>query len=200
MEHIRQTIQTLIDKIEKQERELAATKLTVNLLLKELGEQPKYNLETEQSEATACHGKWRSDEFYGQSLAGAVKRILLARKAVSLGAASVNEIFDALKSGGYEFGSTDEINAKTVLRQNLRKNSAVFHRITSTGAYGLKEWYPHAKPERKTSDDASEKPETEQEAGPEQVEFVAPASGPSERVVSKPKQHNRIKDSLVETP
>jgi hypothetical protein len=58
----------------------------------------------------------------------------------------VNEIFEALVAGGYKAETEEEANAKRGLRIALTKNSQTFYRVPS-GAYGLLEWYPNAKPQ-----------------------------------------------------
>ncbi len=90
----------------------------------------------------------RSDQFYGQPLATCTRAILEMRKSANRGPASVNDIFDALTSGGYSFETKDADNAKRGLRISLRKNAA-FHKLPG-GQWGLTEWYPNAK---KTRDD-----------------------------------------------
>jgi hypothetical protein len=194
MDHIRKTVETFVAKAEQLERDLLDTKRTVNMLLKQLGDPPRYNLETKSDETAAVHGSWRTDEFYGQPLASVVKRILLARKAAGLGAASINDIFEAMKAGGFQFGSQDDVNAKTVLRQSLRKNTAVFHRLPSNGNYGLKEWYPNVKEKPKTNGDNGGKEEGDDEPG--ETVFVAPPAAPPERVVTRNGRHEKAKSGV----
>jgi hypothetical protein len=175
MDHIRQTAETFIAKVEQLERELLEHKKMVNMLLKTLGEPERYNLEPEPEAAVPVHGNWRSDEFYGQPLAAVVRKILLARKAVNLGAAPVNDIYAAMKEGGFDFGSQDDESAKHGLRASLRKNTFAFHRLPN-GNYGLKEWYPAAK-ERK-SNGASEVKEED-----DGVQSAKAAKAPPKRAV-----------------
>ncbi|MBI3466050.1 MAG: hypothetical protein HY000_23800 [Planctomycetes bacterium] len=99
-------------------------------------------------------GAIRSDQFYGRPLATVVREILEMRKASGLTAASVAEIYSKLVEGGYQFETSNEENAKRVLRISLTKNPA-FHKIPN-GDYGLKEWYPNAKQPQPKKDKQTE--------------------------------------------
>jgi hypothetical protein len=93
----------------------------------------------------------RSDEFYGQPLATAIRAVLEKRKGAGIGPAAVRDIYDTLGSGGFKFEAKDEDNAIRGLRQSLTKNSSTFHKLPN-GLYGLLEWYPNAKPARPDDD------------------------------------------------
>lgn len=132
-------------KIQALEAEIAKTKDFVNQIRAFEGETPLYT-ETVAS-MNGSLASMRSDRFYGQPLATAVRDILEMRKVANLGAASINEIYSTLISGGYNFETANEENAKTGLRSALRKNP-VFHKIPGNGQYGLSEWYPKRKKSR----------------------------------------------------
>ena len=84
-----------------------------------------------------------SDSFLGKRMGSAVREYLTMRKTSGGDApATVREIFDSLKKGGYAFGSKDDDNAIIVLRAMLRKNTAQYHKLEN-GKYGLRAWYPH---------------------------------------------------------
>src|SRR5207302_1756011 len=100
----------------------------------------------------------RSDQFYGQTIYGAAKSYLELRKVSGLGAASVNDIYAALRKGGFKFEAKDDENAKNGLRVSLRKQSTLFHRLPN-GDYGLLAWYPKAKPPK--DDDDQDEPAKE---------------------------------------
>ena len=116
---------------------------------------------------------WEADEsgrtnFTVSLCASAVREILEMRKAGGLGAASVNEIYDMLVTGGFHFDAKDDENAKRSLRISLTKNSALFHRVPN-GQYGLLSWYPAVKTPKdkepdepagpRTKDDTADEPE-----------------------------------------
>ena len=163
-EHIELAIQDIQAKLRLQEEEVLQTKRTVNQLCRVLGKPEMYQ-DAEAGLSAASLFNLRSDQFYGQPLASAVRSILDMRKAGNHGAASVAEIFRALKEGGYHFDTKDDENAKRTLRISLTKNP-IFHRVPN-GEYGLASWYPNAKKPKK-DDDA--------EADDEQPEASVPAT------------------------
>ena len=101
---------------------------------------PEAELERSGGASMHMHG----DEYYGKALASVVRMVLEARKSASIGPATVNEIYDAMVKGGYQFETRIEDNAQRGLRVSLSKNTTVFHRLPS-GKYGLTEWYPAVK-------------------------------------------------------
>ena len=125
------------EKIRSLEAELVKTKEFVNQIREFEGQAPLYPDVAVKLEGSL--GVMRSDRFYGQPLATAVRDILEMRKAQGLGAASINEIYKTLTAGGYKFDTANEDNSKTGLRRP-RKNP-VFHKIPN-GDYGLSDWYP----------------------------------------------------------
>jgi len=135
------TIELLAKKVTAKEEEANKVKKLVNELCSEVGIDPRYpNI----SEAGAVSSAIRSDQFYGQTLTAAIRNYLDQRKSVGLGAASVSEIYSAIKSGGYKFESKSDQNAQTSVGNTLRKSSSIFHRLPN-GQYGLLAWYPTAK-------------------------------------------------------
>ena len=96
----------------------------------------------------------RPDQFYGKRLGAAAREYLEMRRAQDIGPAKPREIFDALKSGGFQFGSKDEANQMVVLRTMLRKSSQMFHKLPN-GSWGLRSWYGNIK-QAKEEDQNSE--------------------------------------------
>src|SRR6266540_1433883 len=97
-EHIRQTIADLQAHLQQQEQEALDTKRLINNLCKRAGMPPIYG----DAELVASSGpslSIRSDQFYGQPLAGSIREILEMRRALKQGPATVNEIYDALVMG-----------------------------------------------------------------------------------------------------
>jgi len=78
-------------------------------------------------------------------LTAAIRNYLDQRKSSGLGAATVTEIYKAIKAGGYKFETSNEENQKISVGNALRKTSSIFHRLP-TGYFGLLAWYPSAKP------------------------------------------------------
>lgn len=73
---------------------------------------------------------------------GEVQALSCRQGRKNSGAAKLDEIFAALKEGGYHFGDSDG-DAKAGLKIALGKDGKV--RALPNGAYGLWEWYPDAK-------------------------------------------------------
>ena len=149
---IQSAIEVFKTRVKEKEDELNRLKKAVNDMARDAGLPVIYA--SIASENTVSLTSLRSDQFYGQGLSTAIRMYLEMRKASSLSAASVNEIYEAVKSGGFKFEAKDEENAKTGVRNTLRKNTAQFHRLPN-GEYGLLAWYPNAKP-AKNGDDQEE--------------------------------------------
>jgi|GEM_PF-841677 len=140
-EHVSQTIQMIHGQIRDLERDLSEKKRMVNYLCGLAGQPPLY---PESSLETSGIRPIRSDEYYGQPLATAMRMVLERRQAGNLGPANVGEIYDALVAGGYKFDTKNQENAKRGLYNALTKNSTTFHKLQN-GGYGLLEWYPGVK-------------------------------------------------------
>jgi hypothetical protein len=141
-------ISKLEEQLRAQEKQIAETKRTINQILKVAGQPARYTdiNATTTASVTNIHG----DAFYGRPLATVVREYLEMRKASNLGSATVNDIFEALTRGGYQFETKNDENAKRGLRISLTKNAATFHKLPS-GQYGLLDWYPEKKNERQRS-------------------------------------------------
>lgn len=142
-DQLKAAIATLQGELALQEEEVANTKRLINQLAKRAGLPPPYG----DAELLARSGlSFSPDQFYGQPLHIAMRTLLEMRKASNPGAgpASVNQIFDALREGGYQFDAKNDENAKRIIRIMLTKNSGVFHKLPN-GHYGLLSWYPGAK-------------------------------------------------------
>ena len=77
-------------------------------------------------------------------MTAAIRNYLEIRKSSGLGAATVTEIYRAIRDGGYKFEAKSEEIAQIGVGNALRKTSSVFHRLPN-GQYGLLGWYPSAK-------------------------------------------------------
>lgn len=87
----------------------------------------------------------RPDQFFGKSLATAVREYLKFRGQ----ACTAQEIYEGLRTGGYEFPK--DWTLKYQLRNltiSLSKNRKDFVYVKSSNAYGLWEFYPEKKRER----------------------------------------------------
>lgn len=144
-------INDLVAKIDERMKPIIEDKRMVNKLCDHANLPPRYpDVETD---ATRGSMTFRRDQFHAKPLATAVREFLEQRGPSDrggLGAATVNEIFDALVAGGYQPETDDLENAKRGLRIALTKNSVTFYRIEGGpfgSSYGLLEWYPRAKPQ-----------------------------------------------------
>jgi hypothetical protein len=166
-DHIRQTIADVQKRVAEGEKRVLDDKRLANQLAQMAGLSPVYGdaeLQTNSLGLTI-----RSDQFYGQPFATSVRDILMMRKALNQGAASINEIHAALVEGGFAFETKNEDNAKRGMRISIAKNNVLFHKLPS-GKIGLREWYPNAKPIK-----ASRSPEDDGDAndGNDETEGVS---------------------------
>lgn len=133
--------------VRRLEDEANELKRTVNKLCQYANRPPAYSVaDTKVPDVFNI----RRDQFYGVPLATAVREYLSMRgdpKTGGLGATTVNEIFAALKEGGFAFDTKNDENAKRGLRISLAKNVAAFTKVPGIGegAFGLTEWYPTVK-------------------------------------------------------
>jgi hypothetical protein len=160
-----QVINDLATEITADEAALRKKKETVNTLCGAVGRPPAYTVE---SAAGTVPTQIRSDQFYGQPLAGSVRTILEMRRAQNLGAATNREIFDSLTAGGYEFDTKNDDVAQKSLRNSLAKNTALFHKLPN-GQFGLLSWYPNVKKQRPAAATPDEE-EAMQEAAADEEE------------------------------
>jgi hypothetical protein len=129
-------IVALQQKLNEQQRGVADTKRTINMLLKMSGKTPLYADDDEESS-----GSVRADQFYGKGLATSAAEYLSMRKQ----ACQPDEILRALEAGGFDF---DLMNWKQndrlrLLALSLAKNTGAqgkFHRLKN-GSFGLRSWY-----------------------------------------------------------
>lgn len=136
-----EAIEELVADITKMEVAVREKKKTVNTLCGVAQRDPLYPTE-EPTDVVPT--RIRPDQFYGQALASAVRTILETRRQQNLGAATVNEIFDVLSAGGYQFQTKSDDVSRASLRNSLAKNTTTFHKLPG-GQFGLLSWYPNAK-------------------------------------------------------
>lgn len=161
-EHVEKTIAEYRALIEAQESLLRDKKRVVNDLCEMAGLPKTYADVDLQPKATT--GGFRSDQFYGKPLASSVRQILEARFASNLGPATIYEIFDVLKAGGYAGEGTDEVMRRGV-SISIAKNTAMFHRLPND-KIGLLSWYPNAKkPKDEENNVTEDKPKPKSEPG-----------------------------------
>lgn len=198
-------IATLVRRLQEKERmanELhgAANELreTINLLCIQAGLPPRYpdgdggggGIESPAAQVSGVGTgamQINGDTFFGQKQATAIRNYLEMRRSAGIGPAKPREIYDAIRQGGYQFKAKDDETALVGMRTLLRKMNTTFLKVPGTsGAYGLRAWYPHVqavkaaaastKMEGKTGTEetaAEEASDTEPSAATETKEAVA---------------------------
>ena len=141
-------------KLDEQLQGVADTKRTINMLMKMSGQDPMYpDADAERS------GAVRADQFYGKGLTKSAAEYLAMRRQ----ACQSDEIYRALKAGGFDFGlqgwNGDDRDMVRNLAMSLSKNTGAatgkFHRLKN-GSFGLRAWYDEDFLEKvKDSSDAS---------------------------------------------
>ena len=130
---VSRTIEMVQAQVLALEQQVAEKKRMVNSLCGLIGRTPVYaNTEPERGIAVGI----RHDEFYGKPLASAVRSILEKRNAAGLSAATLYEIFDAMKQGGFRFNAKNDGTARRSLAISLAKNTVTFHKLPN-GTIGL---------------------------------------------------------------
>lgn len=152
-EHLKHTIADLQSKLAEQEEAVITTKTLINQLAEMAGMPPVYS-DAELQVANTSNLSIRSDQFYGQPQATCVREILEMRRSLNQGPATVNEIFEAMKEGGFAFDTKNDENAKRGLRISISKNTALFHKLPN-GRIGLLAWYPKAKQPKNGTNDST---------------------------------------------
>lgn len=140
MKHTQQTIAELETHLQKIEAEAKKIKNTINCLCEVMGEPPKYE---EIEEKPAKMVGQRHDEYYGRPLATVISEVLANRKTTGLGSVSLDEIYQQLIVGGFQFTGKNEGIKKRGLAISMGKNPKFHHLPNDT--WGLKKWYPTAK-------------------------------------------------------
>src|SRR5712691_9393787 len=100
-DHIIKTIEQVREEISKAEAVILPKKLLVNQLCEMAGMQPIYT-GIEDSASTGSRLTIRRNAFYGKPLSTCLREILEMRASLPIKEASLDQIFDALKEGGYD--------------------------------------------------------------------------------------------------
>src|SRR4051812_5529067 len=127
-ESARQYLSVLQGKLKEQEATVLETKRLMNTICKLHNEAPMFS-DAEMNVSSGPSLSIQSDQFYGQPLASGIRQILELRKGLGQGPATVNDIYEALKEGGYKFETKNDDNARRGLRISLMKNTATFHKL-----------------------------------------------------------------------
>jgi hypothetical protein len=165
-EEFRPAIEALQKDLADLQKKASDTKSTINRLCELAGAPPMYDDVAEDGSQPTIT-TLRADTFYGKVINTAAREYLQMRKAAGLGPATARDIYENLKRGGFAFDTKIENNAITGVRNTLRKNSSIFHKLPN-GEYGLLSWYPRAKAAKTTSAaDADDEPSEVETGAPE---------------------------------
>ncbi|MCA3256347.1 MAG: hypothetical protein INF91_12110 [Alphaproteobacteria bacterium] len=139
------TLDKALAKVAAAEAEVVKYKQFVNMICELDGREPMFSVEELRVGGAQQGGgsglRFAPDAFFGKPFATAVREILTARKSAGVVApASVDDIYDALKAGGFGFPSNDPEKQKMGLAVSLGKNTVTFRKLPN-GLYGLAEWY-----------------------------------------------------------
>lgn len=129
--------------IEEHEQKIRGLRMAINTLCENVGMAPRYEDAALSATSSTRVTTIRDDTFYGKRQTSAMREYLEMRKTQGMGPASPREIYEALKTGGYQFESKDETVALVGMRALLRTQPNVFHKLPQ-GTYGLTAWYPDA--------------------------------------------------------
>lgn len=145
IEELQAQMRPLEDQIRPILDQINAKKELVNQLCVHAGAQRIY-LDLDEGKAiTASLGPILPDQYFGKATATVVRDILERRKKANLGAIPLQDLYEAMKAGGFEFDSRDPETARRSIAITLGKNTQTFIKVPSTGSWGLTEWYPNAK-------------------------------------------------------
>lgn len=137
---LEKAVDSLYNELEKLNSRINEIKKNINSLSALMGKEQPFQ-ESELSSINSANNI-RPDQFFGKALATSVKEYLKMRGQ----AVPAKEIYEALKSGGFEFtGNKNEAIQSRNLAISLGKNTNDFVYVKNSNAYGLWEFYPEKK-------------------------------------------------------
>jgi hypothetical protein len=160
-EQVKPLLDPLVAKINERSKRLAdelaadrADKTNANALCLMAGLPGMYKLDGGADGQIAPSSqalKFKTDDFVGVGLSEAVAKYLEARKASGTmeGPATLDEIYEALLSGGFKFGGTTDnpSNHKRAMNIALTRNTAQIHKINEN-TFALRRWYGMRSPRK----------------------------------------------------
>lgn len=149
-------IEGLYEELEALAEQSKQIKGAINTLTVRSGGTPPFtDLEQAQS---ARGGSILPDQFFGLPFMTAVKAYLRLKGR----AAPAKEIFDALKSGGYEFSGDEKVHWRG-FTINMSKNKGAFVYVKPSDSWGLPEFYPGYKAKKEKKGEEIDETENESE-------------------------------------
>jgi hypothetical protein len=163
-DYLRKAIEELEGKLQQQLNEATETKKAINLLCRQLGSPERYgDVKTEAARGIMAI---KADAFFRKPLATAVREYLQMKG----GAASIDEIYEALEKGGFEFVGKDDFTKKRGLQISLAKNRNMFAYLKATNTFGLWDKYGGRRSKDRKDDNAA----SQNDEGEEENESVPP--------------------------
>ena len=146
MKHAEQTVADLEARLQELEAESRKIKSAINCLCDVMGLPPKYEDIEDKHNVPKVQ---RADEYYGKPLATVVTEVLDKRAKQELWAATLDEIYDQLVAGGFDFTGKNDGIKKRGLAISMSKNRKFHHLPNDT--WGLVSWYPTVKEAKETN-------------------------------------------------
>jgi hypothetical protein len=136
---MRDALELMKTRVQKAETEVIKLKKLANGIA-ELDGLPLPYPDVGDDVSRPVSGLVRADQFTNYTAPSTAARAFLEEaRGPRLGAASLEDIFEGLKRGGYIFENRDEASAKNALRIALGKDGQV--KKLPNGTYGLIAWY-----------------------------------------------------------
>jgi len=173
-DHLHKTIEELRTKLQDQEKSVIETKKLIN----QLSAYAKLPIPFEDADLqpSGVAVTVKRNAYFGRPLTTCVREFLTMRKSAGLGPANIDEIFVALRDGGYDLetvSAKNESEQKRGVAISLAKNTLAFVKLP-TGDWGLLEWYPNIK-KRKKDENGAKGNGGETGAGDDEPEAAAAA-------------------------
>ena len=155
-DHILKTIEQAMEELRKQEEAVIGTKRLINQLSTFAGNPQPYQ-DAELKTSTTNVVTVRRNTFFGKPLATAVREFLEMKMNSPVKEASLDEIIEALKTGGFDLAkvSKNEDDMRRGVAITLAKNPQ-FYRLPNSD-WGLIAWYPNVKRAKAESKAADQK-------------------------------------------
>jgi hypothetical protein len=125
-------------KVDKAMESVNSLKRAANTLATSEGLPPVYMDADEPAATSSGLHSIRADQFTQYTTPSTAARAYLELRGSRLGATSMDDVFEVLKRGGYQFEGSD-VDAKNSLRIALGKDAQV--KRLPNGTYGLISWY-----------------------------------------------------------
>jgi hypothetical protein len=132
-------LELMQEKVEEAEAQVARLKGAANLFAQTLGLEPPYVVESAAEQGRGGRRAVKPDQFASATAPSSAARAYFEWRGKEAGAATLEEVYEALAAGGFRFESRDKDSAKSGLRIALGKDIQI-ERLPNN-YYGLSAWY-----------------------------------------------------------